>query len=218
MGVLGRNVQAVERAMSCLVEDWRSSDRIINGAKLAWFAPGGDPEINAFVREAAAATFDLANIHLPEFDAAGDAGLAIIGRETWEAVGHLTKTGQVGRDVHDRLVASGKITDRELAQAEATRVSFREAVDRLLETNEAIALPAMTCPIPTLLEAAGATDPKSLTLACRPFNLSGHPAIALPVGEIAGRPVSLQLVGRKGGDEALCALARKVKIFTKGEA
>lgn len=218
VGVLGRDVQAVERAMSCLVEDWRSSDLTIDGAKLAWFAPSGDPEINAFVRSSAATTFDLADINLPEFDAAGDAGLAIIGRETWEAFGHLTKTGQVGRDVHDRLLASSKITDCELAQAEATRVRFREAVDCLLETHEAIALPAMTCPVPSLLEATGATDPRSLTFACRPFNLSGHPAIALPVGEIGGRPVSLQIVGRVGGDEGLCGLARKVKIFTKGEA
>jgi Asp-tRNA(Asn)/Glu-tRNA(Gln) amidotransferase A subunit family amidase len=38
------------------------------------------------------------------------------------------------------------------------------------------------------------------------------------VGEVDGRPVSLQLVGRRGEDEKLCALARQVPIFTKGEA
>ena len=56
-----------------------------------------------------------------------------------------------------------------------------------------------------------------MTANCRPFNLSGHPAIALPIGEANGSPVSLQLVGRRGGDEALCALARAIPIFIKGE-
>jgi len=41
----------------------------------------------------------------------------------------------------------------------------------------------------------------------RQFNLSGHPAITLPI-EVEGLPAGLQLIGRAGEDEALCALAR----------
>ena len=177
----------------------------------------GEAAINALVREKASECFDLADADLPGFNDASDAGLTIIGRESWNAVGHLTETGLVGRDVHDRLLMSSRIADNQLEEAEAVRVRFSKAVDALLEQVEAIALPAMTHHVPSLLEAASATAPKPITLACRPFNLSGHPAIALPVGEVEGRPVSLLLVGRNGGDEALCALARKVRLFRKGE-
>ncbi|MBV8975018.1 MAG: hypothetical protein JOY74_07850, partial [Sinobacteraceae bacterium] len=38
------------------------------------------------------------------------------------------------------------------------------------------------------------------------FNLSGHPAITLPI-DVQGLPGGLQLIGRRGEDEALCALA-----------
>ena len=48
-----------------------------------------------------------------------------------------------------------------------------------------------------------------MTSLVRPFNLSGHPAIAipLPAGEF---PMSLQLVAAKGQDELLCAVARQI--------
>jgi len=43
----------------------------------------------------------------------------------------------------------------------------------------------------------------------RQFNLSGHPALTLPI-RVQGCPVGLQLVARAGADEALCALAALV--------
>jgi aspartyl-tRNA(Asn)/glutamyl-tRNA(Gln) amidotransferase subunit A len=45
-----------------------------------------------------------------------------------------------------------------------------------------------------------------------PFNLSGHPAISLPVGvSESGKPIGLQLVGRKHDDVNLLSLARHVE-------
>ncbi len=54
---------------------------------------------------------------------------------------------------------------------------------------------------------AGKTDLRATTLA-RPFNLSGHPALAAPLAPIDGRPVSMQIIGRRGADAELCAQAR----------
>ncbi|MDS0862992.1 amidase, partial [Burkholderia pseudomultivorans] len=41
-----------------------------------------------------------------------------------------------------------------------------------------------------------------------PFNLSGHPALSVPL-PLAGSPLKagLQIVGRKGADERVCAVA-----------
>ncbi|MCE2841628.1 MAG: amidase [Novosphingobium sp.] len=218
VGPFARDVAAIERAMAIIAPDWNPVAASPTEPRVAWFSPDGEAAILAHVRAQAAACFSLVDIDLPLFNQASDAGLTIIGRETWNACGHLTETGLVGRDVHDRLLMSAKITDAQLADAEAVRQSFAAAVDTLLEIFDAIALPAMTHSVPSLLEIASTAAPKPITLACRPFNLSGHPAIALPVGEVDGRPVSLQLVGRRGEDEKLCALARQVPIFSKGEA
>ena len=49
-----------------------------------------------------------------------------------------------------------------------------------------------------------------MTSLVRPFNLSGHPAIAIPLPARSGFPVSLQLVAARGHDELLCAVARHV--------
>lgn len=217
VGPFARSVAMIEQAMAILTPDWREVSLSSGRPKLAFFAPPGDPEIASLARAEAESCFDLTDIELPRFEAGSDAGMTVISRETWNACGHLTKSGLVGHDVHERLLMSAKVTDDDLAAAEAVRTSFTGEVDAVLAEYEAIALPAMTYAVPSLLEVGSSAAPKPITLACRPFNLSGHPAIALPIGEVGGRPVSLQLVGRKGQDEALCALARQVAIFTKGE-
>jgi amidase len=218
VGVFARDVAKAEEGMAIICEGWTRVEETVSVPSVAYFAPDGDVQIARTVRAAASDAFDIADIEIEGFNAASGAGLSIIGRESWNAVGHLTETGLVGRDVHERLLASSKITDQDLAAAEDVRTRFTAQIDDLLEQFDAIALPAMSYPVPTLLEAADTAAPAPITLACRPFNLSGHPAIALPVGEVEGRPVSLQLVGRKGEDEALCALARTIKPHSRGDA
>ncbi|MBK5418185.1 hypothetical protein JFV26_30045 [Pseudomonas sp. TH31] len=46
-----------------------------------------------------------------------------------------------------------------------------------------------------------------MTALVRPFNLSGHPALTIPLGSAQGLPVGLQLVAAKGADEHLLAVA-----------
>ncbi|MFN9981999.1 MAG: amidase, partial [bacterium] len=151
--------------MAIIAPDWNPVAASPTEPRAAWFSPDGEAAILAHVRAQAAACFSLVDIDLPLFNQASDAGLTIIGRETWNACGHLTETGLVGRDVHDRLLMSAKITDAQLADAEAVRQSFAAAVDNLLETFVAIALPAMTHSVPSLLEIASTAAPKPITLA-----------------------------------------------------
>ncbi|MOA39447.1 6-aminohexanoate-cyclic-dimer hydrolase [compost metagenome] len=49
-----------------------------------------------------------------------------------------------------------------------------------------------------------------MTAFVRPFNLSGHPALSLPLEGPSGLPVGLQLIAAKGADELLCAVAREL--------
>jgi amidase len=215
-GPFARSVAGIERVMAMLVPDWRDTPTP-RAPRVAFAADAGDEAILAIARAAAAAAAAITPITLPGMAAAQQAGLRIIGRECWDAFAPLIETGLVGRDVHDRLLAASRISDAELAEAETIRNSFAAEVDTLLADFDAVALPTLPAAPPSLLTATDPAAALPMTANCRPFNLSGHPAIALPVGETGGAPVSLQLVGRQGGDEALCALARTIPLFMKGE-
>lgn len=215
VGPFAQNVALIEKAMAIIAPDWNNAE-IPTGGRVAFIQTASDKAIASIVRTASSNIFDVTEATLSDFMEAMDAGMTIIARETWQAFGHLTGTGLVGRDVHDRLLMASKVTDEQLGKAEDTRARFTTQVDTLLEQVDALVLPAMPCVPPSLLEAADAQAAIPITANCRPFNLSGHPAIVLPVGEHKGRPVAMQLVGKRGGDEALCALARQIPIFERG--
>ena len=91
-------------------------------------------------------------------------------------------------------------------------------VDRALHGVDALICPALAIAAPPLGAATvavkGGTEAvRAVMLRCtQPFNLSGHPAIALPCGKTpAGLPVGLQLVGHKGRTPALVQTALGVE-------
>ena len=44
-----------------------------------------------------------------------------------------------------------------------------------------------------------------------PTDMTGHPALSIPLAEAEGLPVGVMLVGRRGADAALLAIARTVE-------
>lgn len=154
----------------------------------------------------------MGNIELKHFGAAYDAGMVIINRETFQACGHLLETGKVGADIAGRLAAAGGTTDTAVAEAEEVRRRFCEEVDAALSVYDVLALPTMP-DFPLRLEEASDTRAVlGMTSLVRPFNLSGHPALSIPLGSEAGLPVGLQLVGAKGADEKLLAIAERLLL------
>ncbi|KPQ30902.1 MULTISPECIES: amidase [unclassified Halomonas] len=144
---------------------------------------------------------------LPLMGEAFDAAMALINRETYMACGVWLDSGRLGKDVERRLRGAAKTSEAELCEAEAVRQTFAVEVDRLFETCEVLALP--TLPHFPLSRAPAEEGQQDLTISSlvRPFNLSGHPALSLPMPPNRGRPVSLQLVGRRGDDAGLCRAA-----------
>ncbi|WP_416739315.1 amidase [Pseudomonas sp. NFX71] len=152
-------------------------------------------------------------LHLSEFEAAFAAGLTVINVENWAAFGHLTGKGLIGADVEQRLLAASRTNAAELAQAEKVRARFTQQVDAALEEFAVLLLPTMPSLPPTLIEARSASKAVAgMTPLVRPFNLSGHPALTVPVElECGGLKVGLQIVGRKGQDELVCALGAQLQ-------
>ena len=173
-----------------------------------------DPAIHA----ALAACLESAGMHsagmdstthpLPLMGEAYAAAMALINRETYLACRPWLDSGRLGADVERRLRAAAETTDAEVREAEAVRRAFAAAVDRLLEAHTVLALP--TLPHFPLTRAAAEGGQQDLTISAlvRPFNLSGHPALSLPLAPDRDRPVSLQLVGRRGDDAGVCRAAR----------
>jgi amidase len=174
-----------------------------------------DVPSSEFVRQAvddtlAAAGLPLTRLRLDKFKDAYDAGMVIINVETWAACGELVKTGLVGQDVMQRLLAAARWTADDVARAEAVRRNFTAEVDAALEKVSILALPTLPDAPPRLADAADTSKLLSVSSLVRPFNLSGHPAISIPLKSRGDFPISLQLVAAKGADELLCAVAAHI--------
>ncbi|MDY0745239.1 amidase [Paucibacter sp. R3-3] len=156
----------------------------------------------------------LQAVESPLFGAAYDAGLAIINRETWAACAALVETGRVGADVEARLCKAALTTPDQVAAAEQVRSAFSAQIDALLERCDVLALPTLAEFPPRLEDAADTAAAVAMTRLVRPFNLSGHPAISLPLPAAARGPIALQLVAARGADGLLCAIAQ---AFSEGD-
>jgi amidase len=206
VGPLGRGMPMIERAMAMIDPTFRSQ-RPPARATLGWLEVEADPAVRAAARAAIdAAGVSVRTIALPAFGAAFAAGLTIIAAETWTAFGHLADCEQLGADVRTRLLAAREVSAAQLAVAEDVRSALRAQIDEALGGVDALALPTLPDAPLTLSAARDARAALRSSCLVRPFNLSGHPALTLPISADE-LPAGLQLVGRAGGDEALCALA-----------
>ena len=106
---------------------------------------------------------------------------------------------------------------RAYAKAQNVRPTFIKAYDAVLADVDVLVMPTCIMTAPknhtpgTYLEAIEenlATSNSSGSRNTMPFNYTGHPALALPVGKSsAGLPVSMQLVGRFLDDPLLMRTA-----------
>lgn len=176
--------------------------------RLGWLQVVADEAEQSAVEEClSASSLPTSPARLTLLDEAYKAAMAVINRETFDACAAWLDDDRLGADVAKRLRAAGQTTDAELHEAEAVRRGFTAEVDRLLETHDILALP--TLPHAPLTRAAAEAGEQDLTISAllRPFNLSGHPALTVPLAPRAGRPVAMQLVGRRGDDAAICRAA-----------
>ena len=210
VGPFARDIPMLERAMQVLDGSFHPQPSPAR-ATVGWVDVEANPEVMAAARAALEkADIAMRPVSLPTLDAAFAAGIAIIGAENWAAYGHLISCGTLGADVRIRLLTAREISSAEVETAEKVRRAFRAEVDEALTRVDALALPTMPDFPLTLAAAADARAALKSTSFVRQFNVSGHPALSLPVATPSGLPAGLQLVGRRNQDEALCALARAV--------
>jgi aspartyl-tRNA(Asn)/glutamyl-tRNA(Gln) amidotransferase subunit A len=117
--------------------------------------------------------------------------------------------------VRARLEAGRAISAVDYLDARDAQAALRGTVDRALGDADALVLPTLPITAPTLGSTdailgpgPGSTMPVRAAMLrnTQLFNLSGHPAISLPL-RAAPLPVGLQLVGRMGDATRLLAIA-----------
>lgn len=149
-------------------------------------------------------------VKLELFEAAYQAGMHIINNENWQAYAALTQTGRVGADVQLRLLKASETTQQQVEQAEQVRQDFIEQLDKLFTQYDALLLPTLPQIPPRVVDVDNTLPVLDLTHLVRPFNLSGHPAISIPLETETALPVGLQIVAAYAADAELCAIAQYV--------
>jgi aspartyl-tRNA(Asn)/glutamyl-tRNA(Gln) amidotransferase subunit A len=121
-------------------------------------------------------------------------------------------------NVRLRLEMGRYVLGEDYARALAGREVLRRDVDAALSGHDALILPALPIPAPTIGATSirvGATEEPVRNLMLRltsPFNVTGHPAIAMPAGwTSSGLPCSLQLVGPRNQTDGLLRVALAVE-------
>ena len=133
----------------------------------------------------------------------------------WHAPLLATRPGDYSPTVRARLESGALIPAVAYVAAQQFRQRLTVEVDRALEGVDVLALPTLPIVAPRLGAGDITIDPATgdrtpvrtaMLRQTQPFNMTGHPAISLPVAA-EGLPVGLQLVGRHGETARLLAIA-----------
>jgi 2-dehydropantoate 2-reductase len=174
--------------------------------------PSVTPEVGAALRAAlgrlAAAGWELREISAPWLDEPGrweHALAVIVAREAADT--HAGRdTSQYAEGTRGLLAFGAAVTAEQYAQAQAARDELTAAVSATLAGVDALAGPTVGYCAPEQDPPFGVGDDNAEGRFTGPYNLTGHPAVSVPV-PAPGLPVGLQLAGRHGTDIALLELA-----------
>lgn len=208
VGPFANSIGMIETAMQ-IIDPTFQPITMTQVPKLAWLNVDADATvldcIQTFLAEK---NIHVDTVEAPSFEAAFTAGMHIINAETWQAFGGLTETGKIAPDVQQRLLKASETTAAQVADAEHVRMTFTAEIDALLEQYDALLLPTLPQIPPRVTDAGNTVAFLKLTALVRPFNLSGHPALSMPLETATGQPVGLQIVAKHNADEKLCAIAQ----------
>jgi Asp-tRNA(Asn)/Glu-tRNA(Gln) amidotransferase A subunit family amidase/ketopantoate reductase len=184
------------------------------GAQLA------DPSVTPPVRDAvrsALAALGAAGWRIKELTAPWLGQLAswddvltvIVAREAYLVHQHRD-TSRYAEGTRALLAFGASVSDSQYAAALGRRAELTAAIEASLAGVDVLAGPTVGYQAPDQDPPFGAGDDNGESRFTGPYNLSGHPAVSLPV-PAAGLPAGLQLAGRRGADAALLRAAAAVE-------
>jgi amidase len=135
--------------------------------------------------------------------------------EIWQSLGAwvLAAKPKLGPGVKERIEWARTVTPQMRADAERRRQAIRAHVDTLITPGDVLCLPTSPRVAPPL---ATPTDQieidyrnQAMCLLCI-SGLTGLPQVSLPLARLDGLPLGLSVIGPRGSDVDLLALAREL--------
>ena len=154
---------------------------------------------------------DIRDIRLPTLGEFGAVNRVILQSEAWaiHAPWLRERPGDYGRLARRRLMAGAFMTAGDYVQASRRRLEMIAAVEDALRDVDVLFCASAMDP-PSRIDDAAETERTYPRQARTPFNVTGHPALAMRAGlSGAGLPLSLQFVGRYFAEPTLFRIARE---------
>ena len=193
------------------------------GVDRAYALDGVDAPIarafEAALAELAAQGVRIVEITMPETRRIIEAWAPICAVET--ALAHEgtypERAADYGPELTALLELGRGVSGRDLARSLAHRQIFNSRFALTMVDVDAIAMPTLPTVVPTVetIQAMLAEGSSELGRFTIPPNMTGHPAISLPMGfDDIGHPVGLQFVGRQLGEDCLLRVAHNYQRVT----
>ena len=183
------------------------------GYARSWFASDTQthPSVVAAMDEAISTLSELGavieQVELPDYYAIEVAAAAVLHYEGFK--GHADELAahpeHFGRKTYQSIVAGAAITEAEYAEAKRAGAAFRDALDRDIfgRFDAIVTAGTLTPALPVALFGKGSVWTPMRTIG---FNISGHPALMLPMGFHDGLPLGMQIVGPHYGEARICQI------------
>ena len=180
--------------------------------------PSVTPEVRAAVQAAldtlAAAGWQVRAVTAPWLDDLPrweQALSVIVASEAWQ-VHQSRDLSRYGSGTRAVLDFGRSVTPAQYASARADQAELTAAVEASLAGVDVLAGPTVGYCAPEQDPPFGVGDDNGEGRFTGPYNLTGHPAVSLPV-PAPGLPVGLQFAGRRGQDYALLEVAAAAELL-----
>ena len=174
-----------------------------------------DPEVTAalenVVRTLEGLGAEIRDIRLPTLGEFGAVNRVILQSEAWAIHGPWLRErpGDYGQLARRRLMAGAFMSAGDYVQAGRRRLEMIRTVEEALRDVDVLLCASAMDP-PSRIDDAAETERTYPRQARTPFNVTGHPALAMMAGlSSKGLPLSVQFVGRYFGEAALFGVARE---------
>lgn len=171
----------------------------------------------ALLREAGATVEDIV---LPDYALFAAAGRVIMAAEAFaiHQADMQTRLQDFGEITANRFVLGAAITAADYINALRARRELTDAVNRVLQRYDVL-LTASALNTAPPFDAPGDSLSSASPMQTIPFNVTGHPAMSVPIGLAAnGLPLSVQVVGRPFDEAMVFRVGRAVEALSGWES